>query len=218
MTTRQILAKVNLRCNKAASEDYDNVWRYQVKEAYNKSVLDIIRRMIKGKTNTLEGDEETTSRIDDLQVLLVTDSLVSRNKGKFNETEKIPKDYLYYKRISPIVSKDNCSEVAIRSDLKQEANVDSFLDYPSFDFEETFHTIKGNRFYIYHNDEFKINSVFLTYYRTPKFVDFTKLDEVIEFKDDFCELVVDQIASLINSDMESPNQVQLADKRTESII
>lgn len=218
MLVREILAKVNLRCNKSASNDYDNIWRYQVKEAYNKEVLDLVRRIVKGKTNMLEGDEETSSTVDDLQILLEVKTLTSKNKGVFNETEKLPSGYLYHKRVTPLASKGECSEVRLKSHLKEEVNVDDLKGYPSFDFEETFHTLKGNRINIYHEKDFSIDAVILVYYRSPKKVDFTKLDEVIEFKDDFCELIVDNMARLLNSDMENLNQKGLADERVEKII
>lgn len=218
MVVKEVLAKINLRCNKSASMDYDNIWRYQVKEAYNKEVLDLVRRMVKGKTNTLEGDESTSSRVDDLQVLLNTKPLNSKNKGEYNESEKLPSDYLHYKRTTPIVSKDGCSGVRITSHLREEGNVDVLKGYPSFDFEETFHTLKGNKINIYHEKDFEITGIDLVYYRLPKKVDFTKLDEVLEFKDDFCELVIDNMARLLNSDMENINQAGLAKERIENII
>jgi hypothetical protein len=218
MIVREILAKVNLRCNKSASNDYDNIWRYQVKEAYYKETLDLVRRIVKGKTNTLEGDEETSSTIDDLQILLDSKSLTSKDKGNFNESEKLPSNYLHYKRVTPIVSKGECSDVRLKSHLREEANVDDLRGYPSFDFEETFHTLKGNRVNVYHEKDFKIDSIDLVYYRLPKKVDFTKLDEVIEFNDSFCELIVDNVARLLNSDMENLNQKGLADERVEKII
>ena len=218
MTVREILAKVNLRCNKSASMDYDNIWKYQVKEAYNKEVLDLVRRLVKGKTNTLEGDEETSSRVDDLQILLDTKPLSSKNKGVYNETEKLPSNYLYHKRVTPIASKDECSGVRLTSHLKEEANVDELHGYPSFDFEETFHTLKKNKINIYHENDFEITEVDLTYYRLPKKVTFVKLDEVLEFNDGFCELIVDNMARLLNSDSESLNQKGLAEERVEKII
>jgi hypothetical protein len=218
MNVREILAKVSNRLNKSASKDYDNIWKYQVKEAYYKEALALVRRLLKGKTNTGEGDEETTSRIDDLQFLLVTDTLTSKVKGNYNETQKLPSNYLAYKRLSVVVSSDDCSGIEIRSDLKTEADLSSYLDYASLEFEETLHTIKGNRIYVQHNDKFRIDDLVLTYYRLPKKVDFKTLDEVIEFNDSVAELLVDGICRVLAGDMENQNQVALASQRTESII
>lgn len=216
MTIRDVSTKINLRLNKSASGDYDNLWNYVKKEAFNKAVNEWIRRQIHGKNDLQEGDEESRVKVDDLQVLLKHDTgIKSINKGHFNQTEKLPSDYLYFKRLTPIVSKEKCKNIRIKSYLKEEANVDDFLTFPSFDFEETFHTLIGNRAHVYHNQDFTIDKVELTYYRKPKFYDFKNLDEVIEFKDDICEMLVDEACTIIASDIESLNQKALSEQRKE---
>lgn len=216
MTVRQVSAKMDLRLNKGASADYDNLWPYQKEEAFNKAVTEWVRRQKHGKNQTQEGDEETDMRVDDLQLLLKTDTLIARDKGLYSETEKIPLDYLYYKRITPIVSKGICENVQMKSHLREEANVDDLITMPSFDFEETFHTMINNKFHIYHNKDFKISKANLTYYRKPKVYSFKKLDTVLEFKDDVCELLVDESCKILSSDIESPNQKSLAQERVET--
>lgn len=216
MTISQVSAKINLRLNKGASADYDNIWSYQKEEAFNKAVNEWVRKQKRGKNQTQEGDEESADRVDDLQVLLKTDNLVSRNKGLFNQTNKLPNDYLYFKRLSPYVDKANCTNVLIKSHLKEEANVDDLITTPSFDFEETFHTIINNKIHVYHNKDFTIGKLQLTYYRKPKVYSFKKLDTVIEFKDDICELIVDDACKILASDIESINQKNLAQERAET--
>ena len=137
-------------------------------------------------------------------------------KKLYGESDKLPSDYLYHKRVTPIVSKDNCTDIPITSELREEGNVNQLLSTVSFDFEETFHTLMGNRIRVYHNDEFKINRVDLIYYRLPKKVSFSNLDTVIEFKDDVCEMLVDEAVKLISSDTENINQKQLAQERVET--
>lgn len=215
MTLSQVSAKIDLRLNKGASGDYDNLWPYQKEEAFNKAVNEWVRRQKHGKNVTREGDEETDMRVDDLQVLLKTDVLSSKNKGLFNQTEKLPSDYLYFKRLTPIVSKVNCDKMRIKSLLKEEANVDSLITMPSFNFEETFHTIINNRAHVYHNKDFTIDKIEFTYYRKPKSYNFKKLSTIVEFKDDVCELIVDEACKIIASDLESFNQQALAKQREE---
>ena len=53
----------------------------------------------------------------------------------------------------------------------------------------------------------------MTYYRKPKEYSFKKLNDVIEFKDDVCELLVDETCKIIASDIESLNQKGLAQER-----
>ncbi len=215
MTIAQVSAKMDLRLNKAASGDYDNLWSYQKEEAFSKAINSWVRRQKRGKNITQEGDEESRDRVDDLQVLLKTESLATRNKGIFNATEKLPSDYLYFKRVTPYVTKGVCDGVTIKSHLREEANVDDLMNLPSFDFEETFHTIINNRIHIYHNKDFQIGKADLTYYRKPKSYSFKKLDSVVEFKDDVADMLVDEACKIMASDIESPNQKGNADERVE---
>lgn len=215
MTILQASTKIDLRLNKGSSSDYDNLWSYVKQEAFNKAVNEWIRRQKRGKNQTREGDEETADRVDDLQVLLKRDTISFRDKGIYYETNKLPADYLYFKRLTPYATKGSCSNILMKSYLKEEANVDDLLHIPSFKFEETFHTLIGNKAHIYHNNDFSIDKVVLTYYRKPKVYDFKKVNDIIEFKDDICELLVDEAAKIIASDIESLNQKALNEQRTE---
>ena len=216
MTISQISAKINLRLNKDASQDYDNIWNYVKSEAFNKAVTDWVRRQYRGNNQKQEGDEETVARVDDLQFLLKTDFLTIRDKGVFVETNKIPSDYLYYKRVTPYVSKGSCSGVTIKSHLKEEANVDDLLpSLPSFEFEETFNTLINNKIHLFHNKQFTVDRLQLTYYRKPKVYDFKKLSDTTEFKDDVADLITDEACKIIASDIESLNQKALAEQRGE---
>lgn len=217
MTLLQISTKINLRLNKGASEDYDNLWPYVKQEAFNKALNEWIRRQYRGKNLTQEGDEETTARVDDLQILLKRDFLSIRDKGIFVETSRLPTDYLYFKRLTPYVTKGSCKSVTIKSHLKEEANVDDLLpSLPSFEFEETFHTLIGNRAHVYHNKDFVIDKVELTYYRKPVFYNFKNLSTVVEFKDDICDMIVDETCKILASDIESLNAKALTETRVET--
>lgn len=216
MTIRQVSAKIDLRLNKSASGDYDSIWSYIKTEAFNKAITDVVRRMKKGKNQLQEGDEETADRTDDLQILLKTESLQVRNKKRYAQTNALPTDYLYYKRLTPVVSKNNCSSVTIKSHLREEGNVDDIIGMCSFDFEETFHTLVGNKAHIYHNDNFIIEKADLTYYRQPKVYNFKKLDTKVEFKDDMCEQFIDEACKIIASDIESLTAKALAQERKEN--
>lgn len=219
MTLSQISAKIDLRLNKGASADYDNIWNYVKQEAFNKAINEWVRRQYHGNNITREGDEESTMRVDDLQILLKSDNLSIRDKGEYVQTNKLPSDYMFFKRLTPYVSKGSCNLVRIKSHLKEEANVDDLLpSLPSFEFEETFHTLIGNRAHVYHAKEFTVDKVELTYYRKPTFYEFkpVKLTQVVEFGDNICELLVDDTAKIIASDIESLNAKALTEARAES--
>lgn len=217
MTLSQVSAKIDLRLNKSASGDYDNLWSYVKQEAFNKAINEWVRRQFHGMNILREGDEETTIRVDDLQILLKTDNMTIRDRGDFVQTNRLPSDYLYYKRLTPYVSKGDCIGVKIKSHLKEEANVDDLLpSLPSFEFEETFHTLIANRAHVYHNKQFTIDKIELTYYRKPTFYEFRNLSTSVEFKDDVCELLVDEACKIIASDIESLNAKALTESRVES--
>jgi len=217
MLISQISTKINLRLNKSTSDDYDNIWNYVKSEAFNKAVNEWVRRQYHGNNIKQEGDEESRIRVDDLQFLLKSDPMTVRDKGIYVETNKLPTDYLYYKRVTPYVSKGDCSGIMIKSHLREEANVDDLLpSFPSFDFEETFNTLIGNKIRLYHNKDFSVDRITLTYYRKPKVYDFKKLTDVTEFKDDVAELITDEACKIIASDLESLNQKALAQERAES--
>lgn len=215
MTLKQVSAKIDARLNKSASGDYDSIWSYVKQEAFNKAITDSIRRMKRGTNHLLDGDEESVTRVDDLQVLLKTENLTIRNKGIYVQTSVLPKDYDSFKRLTPTVSKGSCSSVLIKSHLREEANVDNLLTFPSFDFEETFHTLKGNRANVYHNNDFTVDKVSLTYYKKPKFYDFKKLETEVEFQESTCELFVDEACRIISSDIESLHAKAFAQERKE---
>lgn len=215
MTIADVSLSMNLRLNKGDSQDYDNLWSYHKENAFNKAVNDWVRRQKRGKNVTQEGDEESDARVDDLQVLLKKDTIAIKDKGIYAESAKLPSDYLYFKRLTPFVTSSKCSSVRIQSYLKEEANVDANLQMCSFDFEETFHTLIGNRLNIYHNGEFVIDKAELTYYRKPKVYKFSKLDDVIEFKDDICDILVDEACKILATDIESFNQKNAAQERAE---
>ena len=90
---------------------------------------------------------------------------------------------------------------------------------PSFEWGETFCTLKNNRVQIYTNDEFNIQSPILTYYRQPRRIEILNcvdpyttqvslVDVECEFKDDIVELFIDEAAKILAGDIESMTQFQ----------
>ncbi len=219
-TTNDVLNKYKARLNKSDSSDYDNLWLYQVEETFNKGVYEWLRRQKRGKNLTQEGDEETRDRIDDLQPLIKEKIISVGHYPIYDDTVQFPADYLYFKRLTPLVSKGNCKRRRIKSYLREEANVDVLLSdwdsQPSFDFEETFHTLLGNKARIYHNGDFRVEEALLSYYQVPKFIKFSRnRPQPLQFKDDVNELMIDEGIKIMSSDIESINQKTLSDERIE---
>lgn len=232
MNNATIQLKIKQRLNKLASNDYDNIECWQIVEAFNKGQVDWCRRNLHGLNVVKEGDEQSTSRIDDLQVLLEETQLVMLNKGIYYETvNNIPLEYLRYKRLSVLANNDCCPEPRrMVVFLAEQGNVDILLKdvnkKPNFDWAETFATFAGDKIQIYTNNEFEIDNVKFTYYRQPVKIQingcvdpYTQVQSTVdvecEFKDDLVELLIDEAAKIIAGDIESMVQMQRNNQSVE---
>jgi len=167
-----------------------------------------------------EGDEGSTRRKDDLQILLQTFDLNIANK-EYYYTAAIPDNYLQWKRVDVFTKKGCCDKRAMMVYLAEEGNLRELLrdkaKQPSFEWGETFATLKGGNVNIYTNNEFDIEEADLIYYRQPIKIQitgcvdpYTNLASTVEvqseFKDDIIELLIDEAASILAGDIESANQ------------
>jgi hypothetical protein len=223
MTSGIAIEYIKQRIQKQDTNFNSNFLDEEFEDALNKGLNDWVRRQHHGFNQFKEGDENTEQRTDDLQILIVPEKKISViDRGIYSEISKLPEDYRYYKRITPIVSKDNCLQVRLKSFFIEESNVDDYLkDWtftPSFDFEETFHTLSSNKFKIYHNKDFKIEEVLLTYYRNPLKISCLKrdYDKKWEWKDDVAEVIIDEAVKILSGDIENTSSYELANNRVEN--
>lgn len=230
MLNSAILIKVKQRLNKLSSNDYDNIESWAIIEAFNKAQVDWCRRNLHGVNTKQEGDEQSTRRIDDLQVLLSTVLLNMNNKQTYYESVNFPADYLQWKRISTKAKSDCCpNPKPMVVYLGEVANVDELLrdknKKPSFEWAETFATISNNQIQVYTNQEFDVVQTTLHYYRQPRHIEIAgvvdpytgivaPVDVNSEFKDDLVELFIDEAVKIIAGDIESMTQYQ---RMTQSV-
>lgn len=220
MLNSTITVKIKERLNKLDSQDYDNIECWQIVEAFNKAQVEWARRQLHGINLTKEGDEGSTRRKDDLQILLLTYQLNIADKEYYYDGG-LPEDYLQWKRVDVFAKKNCCDKRRMTVYLAEEGNLNQLLrdkaKQPNFDWAETFATLKGGDVNIYTNGEFDIERADLIYYRQPikiqiaNCVDpYTGLASPVnvpcEFKDDIIELIIDEAASIIAGDIESGNQ------------
>ena len=231
MLNQVILLKVKQRLNKLDSSDYDNIENWQVIEAFNKAQSDWCRRNLHGLNAVKEGDEQSNRRIDDMQIMLRTVTPVGVVKPLYYEIP-LPDDYLQWKRVSAYAVNSCCPNPRrLTIYLAEEGNVDILLNdknkRPSFDWAETFVTMKDNAICIYTNDEFQIVKPSLTYYRQPIKIQIAGIvdpytgvaptvDVNSEFKDDLVELFIDETVKILGGDIESFNQAQREGQAVES--
>ena len=220
-TTVQI--KVQERLNKLASNDYDNIECWQVVEAFNKGMIEWVRRQIRGGNIYQDGDEQSRRRIDDLQQILLQVKLPIQDRGIFYETvSELPDNYLEYKRIDAQAVNECCVDPRpMTIYLAEEDNRSQLLrdemKKPSFEWATTFATLISNRARVFTNDEFTLESAQLTYYRFPVNIQIANcvdpytgavsaVNVECEFKDDIIELLIDEAVTIIAGDIESGGQ------------
>jgi len=221
MLNETIILKVKQRLNKLDSQDYDNLETWEIIEAFNKAQVEWTRRQLHGLNIVKEGDEQSTRRKDDLQVLLDTVPAVLNNQQIFYYTV-IPNDYMQWKRIDVKAKNECCPDKPMMVYLAEEGNVSELLrdksKQPSFEWAETFATMQNNKILIYTNNEFELDDAQLTYYRQPTRIEIAGIinpytavasTATVEsvFKDDIVELLIDEAAGILAGDIESPNQM-----------
>ncbi len=231
MLNETIVYKVQERMNKIASHDYDNIEKWQILEAFNKAQVDWCRRQIHGMNQFKEGDERSTRRIDDLQVLLKEVRMKCSDRKNYSITQPLPEDYFEYKRLSCSAGDDCCpNKHDMTIYLAEEGNVNVLLrdelKKPSYSWGETFCTIRDNRIRIYTNGEFSVSNVELTYYKQPRRIEIKGVanaynsnistqNVLCEFKDDIVEVFIDEAVKILSGDIESLNQQQIASNTVE---
>lgn len=220
MLNSTIEIKIKQRLNKLDSQDYDNIECWQIVEAFNKAQVEWARRQLHGMNVMKEGDEGSTRRKDDLQVLLSRQEINLTDKEEYYFGD-LPNNYLQWKRVDVYAKKDCCDKRRMTVYLAQEGDVNILLrdkgKQPNFDWAETFATLIGNTAHIYTNNEFEIQSADLIYYRQPIKIQidgcvdpYTSVQSTTnvecEFKDDIIELIIDETVSILAGDIESGNQ------------
>jgi hypothetical protein len=232
MNNLTVKLKVKQRLNKLSSDDYSNIHDWQIAEAFNKASVSWSRRQIVGSNMSKTGDEQTVRRIDDLQVLLEDLPITLDKKEGFYQTI-LPADYFEWKRVSAKAFTEDCCENPRKLIiyLGEEANLDLLLldenRKPSFEWGETFSTMRGNFLKIFTNDEFEITDSVLTYYKQPRKIEFigssnpttglvSTVDVESEFKDDVVELIIDECVKIISGDIEHYGATQTASNSVET--
>ena len=220
MLNSTIVIKMKQRLNKLDSQDYDNIECWQIVESFNKAQVEWARRQLHGINIVKEGDEQSTRRKDDLQILLGKQDLQITDK-EYYYFGALPEDYLQWKRVDAYAKKGCCEKRRMTVYFAEEGNLNLLLrddsKKPSFDWAETFATLIGGDVNIYTDNNFDIQSANLVYYRQPIKIQiqgcvdpYTNVQSSVnvecEFKDDIIELIIDEAVSILAGDIESMNQ------------
>lgn len=230
MNNNLLQLKIEERLNKLSSKDYDNVECWQKVEAFNKAQVEWVRRQLHGNNIFKEGNDQSSRRIDDLQILLKPLKLKGVTKDIFFETDILPSDYFQFERVSIKGKTNTCPPRSFRVYPAEEANRDDYLadvnSTPSFEWGETFSTLVNNKIRIYTNGQFQVVDPVLIYYRQPKDIqikgcmnpetgDINSVDQTCEFKRDIIEIIIDEAVSILAGDIESMTQFQRGTQEAE---
>lgn len=230
-TTLQL--KIKQRLNKLDSQDYDNFECWQIVEAFNKGQVEWVRRQIQGVNIAKAGDEQTRMRISDLQILLKEERLVMDPMDTYAQSESLPSDFMYFKRVNIHAHKDCCETKndMTATYLAEEENVALLLGddlkKPSFEWGETFCTFVGNRLRVYTGNDFDVISAEFMYYRFPRNIQIagcvdpytlqtSSADVECEFKDDIAEILIDEAVQILAGDIESITQYQISQASSQT--
>lgn len=233
MRNEALIIKVRQHLNKLSSNDYSNIPAWMIMDAFNSSQVLWTRRNLHGENLKKEGDEQSTSRIDDFQKLLVeTPVLLMNNRQEFFEiAQPLPTDYLRFKLISANAVNECCPDPRrLVIYVAEAANPDILLrdvnKKPSFEYAETFATFGSNKFRIYTNKQFDVQDVKLTYYRQPNRVQmigvkdtYTGLTPTVnvecEFNQDLIELLIFEMTDMLAADIDALLQTQRSQRDVE---
>lgn len=233
MNNNLLQIKVKQRLNKLASQDYDNLECWQITEAFNNASLKWVRTQILGLNIYQTGDEGSKNLIDDLQHLVKNQDLTFTGYIDNVETQVLPSDYLYFKRITLYVKSATCNNPKMMvAYLAQEADVSVLLNdhltEPNFEWGETFFTISNNRIKVYTKGKFIVTKVVLSYYKKPRKIAILGCRDIAtntviaqdvqtDFKEDIAEIIVDLTVNILAGDLESFNQFQISQEKVKTI-
>jgi hypothetical protein len=216
MTSLRASLIIKNALNKLDSKDYPNIELWKMEEAVNIAASEFFRERYEAKESNLKF-------LEDLQVLLKPTRLAGSDKGIYFLSHRLPSDYFGYSVVTPICSKNSCQGVRIKSELAESSNVDDLLqDYsssPSFEFEQAFHTIEGNKIKVFHNKEFEVAELDLIYYKKPQYITFPNTPQIDggvgkdmewEFKEDVALLIIKKAVKILSDNTDNVNRSQLA--------
>lgn len=223
MTNELLQLKIKQRLNKLDSEDYDNIFCWQIQEAFNKAQREWVRRQVNGMNQRREGREESSQAMADLQNLQVTWETTFVDQGLYYESCTFPEDYLVFSRISAEACSDCCPNRRLKIYQVKESDIDIILadknKNPNFEWAETISTLFNNTVRIYTDNKFKIENPKVIYYRAPvpvQFIDCVNTEDgttsianvTCEFTDVVTELIIDDAAAILSGDLENQLQMQ----------
>jgi len=182
ISVKQLLYKTDLRQNKLATNDHQEIPVEDKLFSINEQQLKLIKKKISTNNIYQIGLDGFKKRYEDLQNLIIQseEALVKKGKDSFDyfllDTTTLKNKYLFFISLTAICTKGKCTErpLAITKIVKHadlQTTMKNSNDVPSFESQETIAIISGDKIYIYTDGTFDINKVYITYLKYPQKVD-----------------------------------------------
>lgn len=239
ISVKQLLYKTDLRLNKVATNDHQNIPDEDKLFVINENQIKLIKKKISTNNIYQLGLDGFRKRYEDLQNLIIQSeksSKLKKGKDRYNYFLFDTKD-LKNKCFSPIgitamCSKGECKDRAVAiSKVVKHANLQTDMAnsnyFPSFEYQETIALESEDKIYIYTDGTFDVDYVFISYLRYPKKVDlegYVDLDGNDSVTQD-CELqefLEDELLDMVQMDLaistENPSALvgsQIKEKNNE---
>jgi hypothetical protein len=195
-----LLFKFDTKLNKLATLQHQQIPLENKILAINEAIIKLIKVKINPNNTLGLGFEAFKKRYEDLQVLVepshdheLVPELADELLGKWTVDLTGITNYMFYVDAYALADKGNCIDrvIYIDHDLSKHADVTLLLannQYkPSFEYQETFDTLAGDKLEIYTDGTFGYTKIFIGYLRYPASVDYpgyTHLDGTLSTKVD----------------------------------
>lgn len=211
MTTEQAYEKFITKSQKNAVNDNLSTDRARFVQLFNEAQNKYIENTLEKRN---EDDIRTINRI------LVDDKRIKTEDNHLDHSDfKLPENYFDFSNVYGKASKGKCkNQVMFLFEIKDENRHEVLQDEfnkPSFQYREAPYTFSDNKIKVYTNQEFELNSIFLSYYRYPVQIELEDYDNPDlgfnnEVEPEFDDKIVDRIISLAVAElnMNTENQWQ----------
>jgi hypothetical protein len=196
---QELIYEFKLMINKVNRQDNVDIPVEDIIIYLNRAQLSWIKTKINPNNVYKTGYESIRKRIDDLQILKVSNFklIPTKTNDSYLIGYECPLDsvsnYMFYVSSHCLATKKKCDK-NIGIDLVKQGDIRTmYFDSnfsPSFEWRSTLATIGDDKLYVYTADEFTVKEVYMTYLRYPNSIDvdgYEKLDGTLSQNVD-CEL------------------------------
>lgn len=189
ISVQDLIYEFKLNMNKINRQDNVDIPVEDIIVYLNKAQMSWVKTKINQNNVNRAGFDSIRKRIDDLQVLKVSNAPLSPQKTNdlrytgYRCPLDQASDYMFYVQSYSVGSKNKCKGQTLTNDLIRSGELDTKYkndNYnPSFEWRYCLATLGNDQLEVYTDGTFELQEVYLTYLRYPKTIDaegYTKFD------------------------------------------